>query len=253
MAVILAVHAHPDDLETLATGTLTLLARGGHRVIMATLTAGECGAVVDDPAATARIRMAEAQAAAGLIGAAYDCLGLPDLGVFNDDPSRRAVTELIRRWRPDIVIGPTPSDYHPDHEAGGLLVRDACFAASAPGYRTGPADPLTAIPHLYCVDPINARERDGSRAPADFAVDVGAVMEVRRAMLLKHQSQVEWLARQHAMHDFTAAMEAQARRRGRDFGVEFAEAFRQYKGTPYPRDGALQALLGEALLTPPPA
>ena len=250
MTNVLAIHAHPDDVETLAAGTLAILAAGGARVIIATLTAGECGAVTDAPGATASLRQAEAAAAAGLIGADYLCAGLPDLGVFNDDAGRRATTELIRRARPDIVLGPSPADYHPDHEAGSLLVRDGCFAASAPGYRTGAAPPLEAIPHLYFVDPIGGRDREGRPVTPDFAVDIGATMAVKRRMLACHQSQIDWLLKQHGESDFLAGMDSQSRRRGRDFGVAFAEGFRQYRHTPYPRDPRLQRLLGLVLRMP---
>ena len=104
MAAILAVHAHPDDIEILCGGTLALLAGLGHVVTIVTATAGEGGSAEYDPSETARIRQAEAAASAARIGAAYRCLGFPDLGVFNDDPSRRTVTELLRSVRPDIVI-----------------------------------------------------------------------------------------------------------------------------------------------------
>jgi N-acetylglucosamine malate deacetylase 1 len=244
---ILAVHAHPDDIETLAAGTLAILAGLGHAITIATLTAGECGSVDDDPAETARIRRREAGEAAAMIGAAYHCAGLPDLGVFNDDASRRAVTELLRQAGPEIVITSAPADYHPDHEATSLLVRDACFAASAPGYRTGEAPPLPAIPYLYFTDPIGGRDRDGVPARPDFGVDIGAVMDTKRRMLSAHQSQKSWLLKQHGIADFTAGMEAQSARRGRDFGVAFAEGFRHYRHPPYPRDPLLQTLLGQVL------
>src|SRR6185437_9251497 len=97
MAAILAIHAHPDDIETLAAGTLALLAECGHRIVIATATAGEGGATETSPEETARIRIAEAAAAAALIGAEYRCAGLPDLGVFNDDAGRRRITEVVRR------------------------------------------------------------------------------------------------------------------------------------------------------------
>jgi len=248
MTRILAVHAHPDDIETLAAGTLAILSERGHEITMATLTAGECGSVEDDPARTAQIRTREAAEAAATISAAFHWVGLPDLGVFNDDASRRAVTELLRRNRPEIVITSAPADYHPDHEATSLLVRDACFAASAPGYRTGKAPPLPAIPHLYFMDPIGGRDRDGVPARLDFGVDVGPAMETKRRMLLAHQSQKTWLLKQHGVTDFTAGMEAQSARRGRDLGAAFAEGFRHYRHTPYPRDGLLQSLLEGVLL-----
>ena len=192
--------------------------------------------------------MDEARRAASLIGADYECVGLPDLGVFNDNSSRRAVTELLRRARPTIVLAAAPADYHPDHEAASLLTRDACFAASAPGYRTGEAKPLDAIPHLYFMDPIGGRDRDGTPVTPDFAIDIGPVMATKRSMLEAHESQKTWLLKQHGITDFTAGMEAQSSRRGRDFGVGFAEGFRHYRHAPYPREPLLQSLLGEALL-----
>jgi LmbE family N-acetylglucosaminyl deacetylase len=248
MTAILAFHAHPDDVETLAAGTLARLAGAGHRVAIVTATAGECGSREFSPEETARIRQGEAAAAAALIGADYRCAGLPDLGVFNDDAARRRVTELVRWARPDIVITAAPVDYHPDHEAISVLVRDACFAASAPNYRSGEAEPLEAIPHLYFTDPIGGRDRAGAPVPPDFAVDISAEFETKRAMMAKHLSQAAWLLKQHGIKDFVGAMVAWSKRRGRDFGVAEAEGFRQYRNTPYPTSPLLQDLVGEAFL-----
>ena len=249
MAKILAVHAHPDDVEHLCAGTLAVLAGRGHAVAIATLTAGECGSDRTDLAETASIRKAEAARAAALIGADYACAGLPDLGVFIDDAGRRAATELIRWAGAEVVIAASPADYHPDHEAASQLVRDACFAASVPNYLTGAAPPLGAIPHLYFMDPIGGRDRAGHAIVPDFACDVGPAFAAKRAMLAAHESQAEWVARQHGVADHLASMEAWTRRRGRGFGVEAAEGFRQYTHPPYPRTPRLQELLGEALLT----
>ncbi|HEX4741024.1 MAG TPA: PIG-L family deacetylase [Caulobacteraceae bacterium] len=248
MPSILAIQAHPDDVETLASGALAIAAAAGARITIVTMTAGECGTVAVNPAETAAVRQAEAAAAAALIGASYSCAGFPDLAVFNDDASRRRTTEVVRWARPDIVITAAPEDYHPDHEATSVLVRDACFAASAPAYRTGEAEPLSAIPHLYFMDPIGLRRRDGTPIAAEFAVDVSELMDLKRRMLEAHESQKTWLAKQHGMTDFAAGMEAQARRRGRDFGVGAAEGFTQYRHTPYPRTPLLQDLLGAAVL-----
>jgi LmbE family N-acetylglucosaminyl deacetylase len=248
MAAILAVHAHPDDIEHLAAGALAVLAAMGHQVRIATLTAGECGSAQTDLAETARIRKAEAAAAAALIGADYRCADLPDLGVFNDDASRRAVTELIRWAAPDIVLAASPADYHPDHEAASQLTRDACFASSVPNYRTGPAAALEAIPHLYFMDPIGGRDREGRRIVADFGVDIAAGFAMKQRMLSAHVSQAQWVARQHGIADHLGSMEAWSRRRGRDFGVPFGEGFRQYRHEPYQKTPRLQELLGEALV-----
>jgi len=247
MASILAVHAHPDDTETLAGGALALLAARGHRIVICTATAGEGGSAETDAQETARVRRAEAAAAAALIGGTYLCAGLPDLGVFNDDAGRRRITELIRAARPDIVIAASPTDYHPDHEAVSVLARDACFASSVPNYRTGEAAPLPAIPHLYFMDPIGGRNREGVRVKPDFGVDIDGFLETKKRMLMAHESQVAWVARQHGIADFTASMVAWSERRGRDFGVRYAEGFRHYRHQPYPREPALEELLGAAL------
>jgi LmbE family N-acetylglucosaminyl deacetylase len=250
MSVVIAVQAHPDDVETLCAGTLAILAARGCEIVIATLTAGECGTATGDAAATAILRREEAASAAAMIGARYVCAGLKDLGVFNDDPSRRRVTQLLREAGAQVVLTAAPQDYHPDHEATSVLVRDACFAASAPGYACGSAAPLEAIPHLYFMDPIGLRLRDGTPASAGFAVDITSQMPLKRRMLEAHQSQKAWLLKQHGMSDFTAGMEAQSRRRGETFGVACAEGFVQYRHTPYPRSRRLQELVGDALLEP---
>jgi N-acetylglucosamine malate deacetylase 1 len=250
MSTILAIHAHPDDIETLCAGTLAQLASAGHLIRIATATAGEGGASDQSPEETAAVRKAEAQSAAAIIGAEYRCIGLADLGVFNDDHGRRAVTEIIRWARPDLVLTASPVDYHPDHEAISLLVRDACFAASVPNYRTGASAPLAAIPHLYFMDPIEGRDREGQRVVPHFGVEVSAGFATKRAMLAAHVSQDAWVAKQHGISDHLASMEAWTARRGRHLGVAMAEGFRQYSHHPYPQSPLLQELVGKALVVP---
>lgn len=245
---ILAMHAHPDDIEMLCAGTLALLAAKGHRITIATATAGDCGSKEIARDELANIRKREAANAAGLIGAAYVCAGLPDLGVFNDDASRRCVTELVRSVRPDVVLTASPVDYHPDHEGTSMLVRDAVFAASVPNYATGTASALDFIPHLYFMDPIGGRDREGGKIAPHFAVDVGAFMETKRRMLSEHKSQFGWVAEQHDVADYLGSMEAWTRKRGEGFVVAYAEGFRQYTNHPYPRSKALQEVVGDKLL-----
>lgn len=251
LATILAIHAHPDDIETLCAGTLAQLAAAGHVIRIATATAGEGGAADTPPDETAAIRKAEAAQAAALIGADYRCVGLADLGVFNDAASRRAVTETLRWAKPDIVITASPVDYHPDHEAISLLVRDACFAASVPNYKTGSSEPLASIPHLYFMDPIEGRDRQGQRVQPDFGVDVTDGFALKRAMLAAHVSQDAWVAKQHGISDHLESMERWTQRRGRHLGVALAEGFRQYRHHPYPQTPLLQDLVNGALVAVP--
>src|ERR1051326_4006178 len=155
MARMLAIHAHPDDVEMLAGGALALLADGGHSITIATFTPGDCGSHERTSEETAAVRRQEAASAARQIGAVYLCLEMRDLVIFNDDVSRRHVTEALRRTRPQVVLAPSPVDYLCDHETASTLVRDACFAAPLPNYETG-TGPMDAIPHLYFMDPIGA-------------------------------------------------------------------------------------------------
>lgn len=248
MKRILAVHAHPDDIEFLCAGTLALLAKNGHHITIATMTVGDCGSVETNLEETARIRRSEAARAAAMIGAEYVCAGFGDLCVYNDDSSRRRTTELIRAARPDIVITASPIDYHPDHEATSMLVRDAVFAASVPNYRTGPSRALDAIAHLYFMDPIEGRDRSGQAVTPDFAVNVTSYFSKKSDMLAAHVSQRSWVQKQHGVDDYMASMQRWTQKRGGQFGVAYAEGFRQYTGTPYPRSRLLQELAGESLV-----
>jgi len=227
---IVLIHAHPDDAEILAGGTLALLAQRGHDIAIVTMTPGDKGSDKLSPDEIAAVRRLEAETAAMLIGAEYRCAEFRDLEIFSDHASRRRVVELIRQLRPDLVLTASPVDYLCDHEATSSLVRDALFAAPARNYVTD-SPPLDRIPHLYFMDPID------ELVEVDFVVDVTETFEIKRAMLAAHASQREWLQRQHGMNDYLASMEAWTERRG-------GEGFRQYRKHPYPQSPLLQELLG---------
>ena len=244
---IVCIHAHPDDAEILAGGTLALLSEAGHSLTNISMTPGDCGSARLSAEQAAAIRREEAAAAARLIGAGYRCAEFRDLAIFNTDDSRRRVTELVRGNRPDIVLTAAPVDYHCDHEATSTLVRDACFAASVPNYATNaakPAAPLEAIPHLYFMDSLGGVDRFGSVIEPDFVVDVKTTFDLKRRMLACHLSQQEWLKKQHGIEDSLAIMERWTRERGALVGVDFGEGFRRYAGHPYPETPLLEQLLG---------
>ena len=245
---ILAIHAHPDDVEILAGGTLSELAGQEHSLIVVTMTPGDCGTAEYDADTIAGIRRREARSACEALGAEYVCAEFRDLAIFNDDASRRRVTELLRTTQPDIVLTASPVDYHCDHEATSVLVRDACFAAPAPNYATGGYAPvLKAIPHLYFMDPDEGRDRDGNIITPEFIVDVTKHLQRKKALLACHESQRAWLRKHHGMDNYIETMEDWTRARGMLAGVECGEGFRQYRCHPYPQTPALQELLGAAV------
>jgi LmbE family N-acetylglucosaminyl deacetylase len=246
---ILAIHSHPDDVEIFAAGTILHLIERGHQVTICTMTPGDCGTVEYGPEEIAQIRRGEAAAGAKFAGAAYICAEFRDLAVFSDDPSRRRVTEIIRSLRPEIVITASPQDYHCDHEATSILVRDACFGVSAPNYITGgSARALDAIPHLYFCDPAEGMDRYGQEIRPDFVVNIASQLTRKAEMLGCHVSQRTWLQRQHGMDDYIETMREWSGARGRMAGFEFGEGFRQYMCHPYPRTPGLQSLLGPELV-----
>ena len=114
---VLAVGAHPDDLEILCGGTLARYARQGHTVVMAHLLNGDKGHYKMAPAKLARIRKREAAEAGLVIGAEVVGLDLPDAQLFPDLKTRKLVVDLVRESRPDVIITHAPGDYISDHAA----------------------------------------------------------------------------------------------------------------------------------------
>jgi LmbE family N-acetylglucosaminyl deacetylase len=251
MKRILSIHAHPDDTEIMAGGTLALLAQRGHSITIVSMAPGDCGTDEYPPEEISTIRREEARRAAALIGAQYICAEFRDLAIFSDDPSRRRVVEILRRTEPDIVLTSSPTDYLCDHESTSLLVRDACFCAPAPNYLTraeNPAPPLKAIPHLYLMDPAGGVDREANLVQPQFVVNVEPVFETKWNMLACHASQRNWLIRQHGMDDYMQTMKSWTQARAALAGLRYGEGFRQYRGHPYPATPLLQDLLGEQVV-----
>ncbi|MEO2015792.1 MAG: PIG-L family deacetylase [Fuerstiella sp.] len=243
---VAAIHAHPDDIEIQCAGTLLRLQELGCRISVATMTPGDCGSAELSSDEIAAVRRSEAVAAAALIGAEYTCLEFRDLSICFDNDSRRRMTEYLRRTAPDIILTAPPVDYMHDHEITSMLVRDACFNASVPNYKTrqwDPAPPMQKIPHLYYVDAVEGTDHFGNRHPIDFVVDVSEHFETKIESLACHASQREWLRRQHGMDEYLEACRRWSAERGKVRGVAYGEGFRQYKGHPHPTDNLLLELL----------
>src|SRR5690349_3914467 len=129
---IACIHAHPDDAEILAGGTLALLSQGGHSITIVSMTPGDCGSTLHGPEEIAKIRRRGGRGAARLLGASFVCAEFRRLADLNRGRGRPRWAEFIPELRAEIVLTASPADYHCDHEATSALVRDACFAASAP-------------------------------------------------------------------------------------------------------------------------
>lgn len=249
---ILAIAAHPDDVEFQCAGTLTLLHQAGHRIHIATMTAGDCGSMNHSPEEIQAIRRKEAAAAADILDAGYTCLEELDLSIEHDSPTRRKVTRLLREVRPDIVITHMPMDYMADHEKTSENVRDACFNASVPNYYMAEYKdtvPMEHVPHLYYMDALESIDRFGQRIAPHFFVDISDAMETKKEMLACHASQREWLREQHGIDEYILSMERWAEERGKEVGTKYAESYRQHLGHGYPHDNILAEWV--KVLSPP--
>jgi N-acetylglucosamine malate deacetylase 1 len=217
---ILAIGAHPDDIEILCAGTLALYAKEGHNVVMAPFTCGDMGDLKIAPPELARIRRGESEAAASVIGARLLWPGVMDEHVFPNDVQRQLMIDLIREADPDVIFTHSPDDYHPDHRYVSQLVFDSYFQKGLPHIpsQSRPACRFGGT-QIYYMDTIAGI----GFHPTEY-VDITSVIDTKRRMLRAHQSQFSSIS-ELASRDIEQVMEIQARFRGLAGDCAFAEAF----------------------------
>jgi len=215
---VLAVGAHPDDVDLGCGATVARLANRGLRVGILDLTAGELGTRGD-----VTLRRREAESAGEALRAAWrSCLGLPDGGLrLEADDQLAAVVGMLRTAVPRAVLLPHPGDPHPDHvSAAGLVVRGVFLAGLARwraelGSASRPRLLLTYPGPRQLFEPV-------------VVVDASAVYERKRAALAAHASQFEPSAgppTHLSSGHFLAAIEGRDRACGNLIGSEFGEGF----------------------------
>ena len=218
---VLAIGAHPDDAELGCGGTLALLARGGRKVGLLHLTRGERGT-----RGTEEERRAEAEQAAAALGAAdlafLDC---GDGSLRNSPAEEDALIALLRQWRPELVLGPTPHDRHPDHARAHQLVEAACFYSGLANRA-----PESGPPHRPAA--VFSYMQHDLFAPS-FIVDVTADWETKLASLRAYRSQLYQPDQKEdgnpltkiSTPEFWHAVEGRARHFGLLAGATFGEPF----------------------------
>lgn len=241
---VLAIGAHPDDIEILCAGTLALLHARGWKVEFATMTPGDCGTTTLSREEISTIRKKEAAASAALLDGAYHCMECDDIFVSYDRPTLIKVISLIRRVRPEIVFTMSPQDYMIDHEVTSTVVQTGCFSAGIKNVDTGD-EPYLKVPTLYYFDPIEGKDRLGNDIHATTIVNISSTMALKEKMFLCHDSQLSWLRAHHGLDEYVASMRGLAARRGKLVGVNSAEGFRQHLGHAYPQDNILRQELGD--------
>jgi len=230
---VLAIGAHPDDLELMACGTLAKFKQLGSVVCMVVATDGSAGHSVIQPEELAKIRYREAELSANLIEAEFHWMGFPDELITDDITTKMCFVDLIRLTRPDLIITHHPQDYHPDHRVISRLVFEASFVSSLPGI-TSKYPPHPGVPSLYYFDCINGINFE----PTEF-VDITQTYELKKEMLGCHTSQLKEF-NEHEDIDYFDMMYIQSRFRGLQCGVMYAEGYTQERS--YPRLHAWRSL-----------
>lgn len=123
MVDVLAIGAHPDDIELRVGGTIAALVRQGADVGALHLTHGEAST-----RGTPQQRREEALAAANVLGmSSLDFLDLGDGRLVDDPRARDAVISVFRQRRPSLLLAPYHEDEHPDHAAAGRIAKAAWY------------------------------------------------------------------------------------------------------------------------------
>ncbi|MFL5596191.1 MAG: bacillithiol biosynthesis deacetylase BshB1, partial [Gemmatimonadaceae bacterium] len=175
---ILAIAAHPDDIELLCGGALIRANMLGRSTGILDLAAGELAS-----RGTPEIRAKEAAKAAKVMGVSVrENLGLPDGGIQNTPETRAKVAVVVRRLQPRIVMTHSLHGRHPDHPIVAQLVRDACFVAGLKKVepQIAPHRPLKVLHALSY--------REDNQKPT-FVVDISDALEKKLEAISCYQSQ----------------------------------------------------------------
>jgi bacillithiol biosynthesis deacetylase BshB1 len=215
---LLAIAAHPDDVELTCGGTLIKMADEGYRTGVIDLTEGEMGT-----RGTPETRAREAARAAKILGLKVRRnAGLPDAQLSVCDDHKNIVAQIIRELQPHSVILPYWEGRHPDHYTAATLGYEACFIAGLKNY---PLEGEAFRPYkiLYAA-------AEGGARPT-FVVDITKQFERRRRAILAYTSQFRPRRKDPKLKlvlpldTLEDRMNHQARHYGRMIGVKYAEGF----------------------------
>ena len=218
---ILAITAHPDDMEELCGGTLLKCKQRGDNVTVCHVCNGNMGHEIIMPDELRAMRRKEALNASALGG--FNCVtcDVGDLMVNSGDMEQRnMIVDVIREAQPDVIITHDPSDYCSDHTEVSKHVFAAAFSATVPHYKTK-VDKVAPLAVIYYADTYTGL----NFIPTEY-VDISDVIDTKLKMIDCHESQILWL-KEHDGIDYHETVLACTRYRGLQAGVQYAEGFRQ--------------------------
>ena len=230
MPSVLALFAHPDDIEFRAAGTLLLLREAGWDLHYCNVASGNLGSTVMSARETSITRRREARAAAKALGAKWHPPMARDLEIFYTDRLLRPLCALIRSIEPEALLTHPPIDYMEDHMITCRLAVTAAFARGIPNYPSRPRRRSTLAPlTLYHSAPHGLCSPLREPWQPEFFVDIGSVHPEKLEALACHRSQKEWLDASQGMDSYLAAATADAEELGRRSGrCQRAEGFTRH-------------------------
>jgi len=178
---ILAIGAHPDDIEFGCAPILIKEVRQGNQVRMLVLSRGEAGS-----AGTPEVREEESRKAARLIGAAVDFMDFEgDCHLEYTPENALRIALEMRRFKPQIVVAPHPQEnQHPDHSVAGKLVRDACRFARYGGLVELKSMAVHRVGNLFFYNITQHLQKP------DIVIDISDLISEWEAVMNCHESQV---------------------------------------------------------------
>ena len=246
---VLAIAAHPDDIEFMMAGTLLRLKEAGYALHMLNVANGHCGTMTDDRETIIAKRWEESKAAAKTLGAELHGCVTDDLEIFYSIEQLRKVAATIREIAPSIVLVQSPQDYMEDHTNACRLAVSGAFTRGMRNFITDPERP-PVMNEVTVYHALPWGLRDGLRRrvrPGQF-VDITPVLPKKREALACHRSQKEWLDQSQGLDSYLIVMEEMSREVGRWSGVfEVAEGWRRHSHLGFCAEQAdpLKEALGE--------
>ncbi|HCQ75395.1 MAG TPA: bacillithiol biosynthesis deacetylase BshB1, partial [Leeuwenhoekiella sp.] len=219
---ILAIGAHPDDVELSCSGVLAKEASRGKKTGILDLTRGELGT-----RGSAEIRDQEAAAAAKILGLSVrENIALADGFFTNDKESQLRIIEIIRKYRPEIVLCNAIDDRHIDHGKGSKLASDACFLSGLKKIETildGKTQEAWRPKHVY-------HYIQWKNLQPDVVVDISGFMDVKMKSVLAYASQFYDPNNPDnntpiSSKNFQDSVKYRAQDLGRLIGTDYAEGF----------------------------
>lgn len=175
---ILAIFAHPDDVELCVGGTLLKMKSLGYKTGVLDVTRGEMGT-----RGTPEIRAEEANEAARILQLDLrENLELPDGHVFVNNESRTRLVRILRRLKPQIILTHQFDDPHPDHNAIAGLVRESARLSSMQKYDGEFGSERIKVP-------IVAHNTFSARVIPSFVVDISEFLDEKMKSILAYKSQ----------------------------------------------------------------